>query len=134
MKQETADYLAKAREDLDEARNIAGIGLANAAGRSAYYAAFHTAEALIMERNGRAALSHKGVRIEFARLTREEPRLGEFTTFLTRAYDLKAFADYSITPKGRISLADAQAAIEEAERMLARVVDFLSSSTHSGES
>lgn len=131
MKQETADYLAKAHEDLDEARKIAGIGLASAAGRSAYYAAFHAAEAFIMERTGRTALSHKGVRIEFARLTKGEPKLREFTTFLTRAYDLKAFADYSITQKGSISLVDAQAVIDQSERMLACVVDFLSASSSS---
>ena len=45
MRPEAADYIAKARQDLDEARQIVEIRLANAAGRSAYYAAFHAASA-----------------------------------------------------------------------------------------
>jgi hypothetical protein len=40
MKAEAANYLSRAREDLSDARQIAGIGLAKVAARSAYYAAF----------------------------------------------------------------------------------------------
>ena len=75
MTPEAADYLRKARIDLDEAGKIAAIGLANVAGRSASYAAFHTAEALIIERTGKVAVSHKGVRVEFARLAKDEPAI-----------------------------------------------------------
>jgi uncharacterized protein (UPF0332 family) len=39
VKPEAADCLAKAREDLDDARQIIRIGLAKVAARSAYYAA-----------------------------------------------------------------------------------------------
>ena len=39
---------------------IMGIGLHRAAARSAYYAAFHAAEALIHARTGRAAKTHAG--------------------------------------------------------------------------
>lgn len=131
MTPETLDYLSKARESIDEARKIAAIGLANVAGRSAYYAAFHTAEALIMERAGKAATSHKGVRVEFARLAKDEPALREFTTFLARAYDLKAVADYGIAPLGHISLHDAETAIATAERMIACVTDLLSAKPRS---
>jgi uncharacterized protein (UPF0332 family) len=46
---EAQAYLDKAREDLDDARKIMAINLAKAAARSAYYAAFHAAEALIVE-------------------------------------------------------------------------------------
>jgi uncharacterized protein (UPF0332 family) len=66
VKPETTDYLAKARKGLGEARQIIQIGLANAAARSTYYAAFHAAEALIFERTGRVVKTHKGVRSEFA--------------------------------------------------------------------
>lgn len=125
MTPETADYLAKAREHLDEARKIAGIGLANAAGRSAYYAAFHAAEAFIMEHTGKAGIRHKGVRVEFARLAKDKPKLRPFTAFPARAYELKAIADYGVAPEGRISLADAQIAIEQAARMLACVMELL---------
>lgn len=53
MKPEAADCLEKAREDLDDARKIAAIGLAKVAARCAYYAAFHAAEALIVARMGK---------------------------------------------------------------------------------
>jgi len=48
MRPEAAAYLEKARENLDEAKKIYGIGLASVAARSAYYAGFHTAEAFII--------------------------------------------------------------------------------------
>ena len=72
MTPEAANYLAKAREDLSDARQIAGIGLATVAARSAYYAAFHAAEALIVEKIGKIAKSHSGVRTEFARLAKDD--------------------------------------------------------------
>ena len=37
-----------------------GIGLADAAGRTAYLAGFHAAQALIFERTGRAVKTHRG--------------------------------------------------------------------------
>jgi uncharacterized protein (UPF0332 family) len=64
---EATDYLNKARDDLDDAKKIAALGLAKIAARSAYYAAFNAAEALIVERTGKIAKTHSGVRAEFAR-------------------------------------------------------------------
>ena len=43
MTPEAADYLSKARDDLNDARKVAAIGLAKMAARAAYYAAFHAA-------------------------------------------------------------------------------------------
>jgi hypothetical protein len=63
---------AKRREDLSDARQIAEIKHAKVAARSACYAAFHAAEALIFERTGKAVKTHRGVRIEFARLTKDD--------------------------------------------------------------
>jgi hypothetical protein len=79
-----------------------------------------------MERTGKIATSHKGVRIEFARLAKDEPNLREFTAFLARAYDLKAIADYSVSPNVHISLDDAAEAIETAALLIACVVDLVS--------
>jgi uncharacterized protein (UPF0332 family) len=76
MTPEAVSYLAKAREDLSDARQIAGVGLATVAAGSAYYAAFHTTEALIVERTGKIAKSYSGVRSEFARLAKDDPRTG----------------------------------------------------------
>jgi uncharacterized protein (UPF0332 family) len=62
MKAETADYLAKARATLADAQQIAALPSPHVAGREAYYAAFHAAEAYIFERTGKVAATHKGLR------------------------------------------------------------------------
>lgn len=67
-KLEAADYLKRARRFLTEAQAIASIELPEAAGRAAYIAAYHVAQAFIFERAGKIAKTHNGVRSEFARL------------------------------------------------------------------
>ena len=73
MTPEAKDCLDKARDDLDDARKIVAIHLAKVAARSAYYAAFHAAGALTIERTGKVAKTHSGVRTEFARLLKDTP-------------------------------------------------------------
>jgi len=70
---------------LKEARVLAANDLADAAGRAAYLAAFHAAQAFIFESTGKAAKSHNGVRSEFARLTRAEARLDRSFPTISRA-------------------------------------------------
>lgn len=83
MKSETADYLDKARTCLADARQIATVPLPRLAAREAYYAAFHAAEAYIFEHTGKVAITHRGVRAEFARVARREPRIDrELSAFL----------------------------------------------------
>jgi uncharacterized protein (UPF0332 family) len=76
LKPETERYLDKARQALTEARAIVGIELAEAAGRAAYLAVFHAAQALIFERIGKVPKTHHGVHAQFSRLARNEPRIG----------------------------------------------------------
>ena len=127
MKAETADYLAKARATLADAQQIAALPLPHVAGREAYYAAFHAAEAYIFEHTGKVATTHKGVRIEFARLARREPRIDrELTRFLATAYQLKATADYGIGPTAAPITADeAAAAIATASRFIETIRQVL---------
>lgn len=116
MKPESSSYLAKAREDLGEARQIAAIGLAKAAARAAYYAAFHAAEALILERTGKVAKSHSGVRSEFARIVRPDADSGKaMTAFLAQTYKYKEIGDYGIGASAVVTIIDADAAIRSAE-------------------
>jgi uncharacterized protein (UPF0332 family) len=82
MKPEAADLLGRAREDLDDARKIAEIGLVKVAARCAYYAAFHAAEALIVEAAGKIVKTHTGVRAEFARLAKATPQIDRSLTIL----------------------------------------------------
>jgi uncharacterized protein (UPF0332 family) len=95
---EAERYLEKARQALNEARAIAGIELAEAAGRAAYLAAFHAAQALIFERSGKVPKTHRGVHAQFSRLAKNEPRISELPRFLSQAYDFKAVA---VTRLGR---------------------------------
>jgi uncharacterized protein (UPF0332 family) len=115
VKPETADYLDRAREDLSDAHQIAGINLAKVAARSAYYAAFHAAEALIFEKTGHAVKTHRGVRIEFARLTKDDPGMPEsMAGFLAQAYQYKEISDYGTGTVETVTLADATAVIASA--------------------
>ena len=127
MKAETADYLAKTRATFADAQQIAALPLPHVAGREAYYAAFHAAEAYIFEHTGKVATTHKGVRSEFARLARRESRIDrELTRFLATAYQLKATADYGIGPTAAPITADeAAAAIATASRFIDIITQVL---------
>lgn len=127
MKAETADYLAKARTTLADAQQIATLPLPHVAAREAYYAAFHAAEAYIFEHTGKVATTHRGVRSEFARLARREPRIDrELTRSLATAYQLKATADYGIGPAiAPITADQAAAAITTASRFIDTITQVL---------
>ncbi len=126
MKPEAAQYLAKARQALKEARAVAGIELAEAAGRAAYLAAFHAAQSLIFERTGKVPKTHCGVHAQFSRLAKDQPKLGaELSRFLSQAYDFKAVADYEIGPTATVPLAEAIAATEAAETFVDRIAELL---------
>lgn len=122
MKPETLQYLARALEDLREARQIAAIGLARAAARSAYYAAFHAAEAYIVEKTARVAKTHSGVRAEFSRLAKDDPLIAQtMPAFLRQAYRYKEIGDYGVNPDVVITMARAEAAIISAAAFIESV-------------
>ena len=125
MKPETERYLDKAHQVLSEARAVAGIELAEAAGRAAYLSAFHAAQALIFERIGKVPKTHHGVHAQFSRLARNEPRIGELPRFLSQAYDFKTVADYEIGPDATVPLPEAISAIEGAQRFIDRIAELL---------
>jgi uncharacterized protein (UPF0332 family) len=132
---EAADYLEKARHDLDEARKIAAIGLAKAAARSVYYAAFHAAEAFIVERTGKVAKSHSGVRSEFARLAKEAPQFDKaFTAFLSKAYKYKEIGDYGVGRSAIVNLDEANDVIERASIFLDAVTNALAARSSPSDS
>jgi uncharacterized protein (UPF0332 family) len=111
-----ADHIVKARQSLKEARAVLTIDLAEAAGRAAYLAAYHAAQAFVLDRTGKTAKTHSGVRSEFARLAKDESRLDRsYSSFLARAYNLKSAADYAVGPDVGISPDDAREAIQRAE-------------------
>ena len=130
MTPEARDYLAKAGEELAEARAIMGIGLAKAAARGAYYAAFHAAQALLVARTGRIAKTHTGVRTALAQLPREgSPSDRDLLTFLARAYKYKEIGDYGVGPGIVITIGDAENLLAGADRFVARVTALLETDT-----
>jgi uncharacterized protein (UPF0332 family) len=119
-------YLKKARQALEEARAVALIGLCEPAGRAAYLAAYHAAQAYIVAQTGKIAKTHSGVRSEFARLAKDDPRIDRaFPTFLAQAYNLKAIADYAVCDYAGLSAEEAHEAIGGAARFVDLVVDLL---------
>ncbi len=130
MTQPAADfpgmYLVKARKALDEARAVVKIELPEAAGRAAYLAAYHAAQALIFERTGKIAKTHSGVRSEFARLAKDDPRIDRaLPAFLAQAYNLKAVADYAVGSDVGVTLEEAEEAIMMASRFVDRIAALL---------
>ena len=124
MTPEAKEHLDKARQCLSRARTILAAGIGEDAGRNAYLAGFHAAQALIAERTGKDAKTHKGVHAQFARLTRNEPRLGrELRQF--QAYDIKSIADYGVGPEIDVPLDRAGAAIDTAEQFVNQVTELL---------
>lgn len=73
MKPQASAFLDKSRELLGQADTMQGVGLYEAAGRTAYLAGLHAAQALIFERTGKIIRRHRGVHGELGRLTKDEP-------------------------------------------------------------
>ena len=127
MRPESAQFLETARDMLARGERMLATDLIEDAGRAAYLAAFHTAQALIFEREGRALKTHRGVQSEFSRLIRDEPSVpADLRGFLSRAYAFKTIADYDPhtnvppTPEDvRAGLDTAARLVDEAERLIA---------------
>ena len=119
MTPEASAYLTKARQCLANAKASLGFGLSNDAGRGAYLAAYHASQAFIFEQTGKAAKTHQGVQSEFHRLARQEPRIDkEFPQFITKAYNLKAVADYETGPNSDVPKERSAEAIKTAARFV----------------
>ncbi|MGH7054758.1 MAG: HEPN domain-containing protein [Stellaceae bacterium] len=118
MTPEAARFLEKARECIADAMLYQAI-VPRIAGREAYLAAFHAAEALLYERTGKIAKTHRGLRAQFTRIAKDEPRIDQtLSEFLGRAYELKSLADYGTGTEAKISAVTATAAVAMANRFV----------------
>jgi uncharacterized protein (UPF0332 family) len=127
MKPQAAAYLLKANQSLDKARRVLAINIPDEAGRHAYYAQFHAAQALIFERTDKISKSHKGVSIQFHKLSKTDPAIGsDLAKDLSATYHFKEAADYEIGAAALVSVADADSAIVTAERFVTIIRDILS--------
>ncbi len=126
MKPQVVDYLASARERIERAAALLAQQFTDEAGRAAYLAGFHAAQALIFEREDRIFKSHNGVQGEFARIVKDEPGFDvKLRAFLGRAYNLKAVADYESGPGSKVSHAQADEAIKAARRFVAAIEQII---------
>ena len=127
MKPQSAAFLEKSRQFLAKAQDLLDARQwPDEAGRAAYLAGLHAAQALIFESTGKAVKRHGGVQREFARLVKDDPRFDvELRAFLPRAYNLKALADYETGPGSHVSPETARQAIQTAHRFLACVAGLI---------
>jgi len=96
------------------------------AGRAAYLAGLHAAQALIVERTGKVTKTHRGVQHELGRLTKDEPRFDmELRAFLGRTYNLKAIADHETGPGSKVSPELAAESIASAKRFVTRIAGLI---------
>jgi len=122
---EVKEHFDKAHDCLRRGTVILAAGVAEDAARNAYLAAFHAAQALIFARTGRVAKTHGGVHSLFSRLAKEEHQLTELPSFLSKSYEFKSVADYEVGPHAGVSLEDAGAAIEAAQRFIDTIARLL---------
>ena len=126
MTRGTAELLDRARQGLRDARRLRAE-IPRIAGREAYLAAFHAAQALIYERTGKLAKTHRGVRSQFARLMKEEPGLqGISIEVLSRGYEVKSRVDYGVGTTAHVSARTAEAIIDEAAAFIDALARLLS--------
>jgi uncharacterized protein (UPF0332 family) len=126
VRPETSAFLDKAREFLLKAEDMFADDWHDEAGRAAYLAGLHAAQAVIVERTGKVIKRHRGVQSELRRLMKDQPRFDlELRAFLGRAYNLKALADYETGPSSHVSAELARATIETARRFVEVVVALL---------
>lgn len=126
MRPETGAFMRRSTDFLAKAEAMLEQGWSDEAGRAAYLAGFHAAQALIFERTGRTLKTHAGVQTEFAKLVRDDPGLDvEQRRFLPRAYNLKTVADYGIDPADQVTPAQAREAILVARRLTEGIADLL---------
>jgi uncharacterized protein (UPF0332 family) len=131
VKPQTAAFLEKSWELLDRANRMLGVGLNEDAGRTAYLAGLHAAQAFLFETNGRVFKKHATVQSEFGRLVKDEPRVdSELRAFLGRSYDLKTIADYETGPGSHVSPERADEAIQTARRFVECVASLLPPNGH----
>ena len=126
MTPETDRVLQKAEKHLERGHVMLNVSLNDDAGRAAYLAAFHAAQAVVFERTGKVVKTHRGVQSEFLRLTKDDPRFtSDQRIFLSQAYNFKAVADYETGPGAELSAEKAAAALEGGRRFVDAVRHFL---------
>jgi uncharacterized protein (UPF0332 family) len=115
-----------ARPASSRAEQLLRLHFPNDAAHGAYLAAYHAAQAYIVDHVGRAAKTHAGAHTQFAQLAMHEVRVSEeFRSFLPKAFRLKAVVDYEFGDDAEIPVPRAEAAVETAGRFIALLSHIL---------
>jgi len=94
------------------------------AAREAYLAAFHAAQAVVFEVDGRRPKTHGGLQSRFSAIARQEVALGvELTAFLSSSYAQKQTADYETIPD--VTEAEAETVLAGAAAFVDNVATWL---------
>lgn len=126
MTPEASRFLDKARKHLEHAATMLRVDLNEDAGRAAYLAGFHAAQAFIFETTCKVFKSHKGVQTEFLRLTKDDRRFtSDQRIFLSQTYNLKAIADYETGPGSEVSAERAARAIEAGKQFVSYIAELI---------
>jgi uncharacterized protein (UPF0332 family) len=131
LKPETARFLEKARNLLTQADAMLGVGLNDAAGRTAYLAGYNAAKALLFQHRNLNYTSHGRVQTEFAKLAKDDERVApHLRAFLSSAYNLKRIADYETGPGSEVSTERAKEATATAHQFVACIASLLPPNGH----
>jgi uncharacterized protein (UPF0332 family) len=126
VKEQTSAYFEKSRDLLGRADTMMGAGLTDDAGRTAYLAGLHAAQAFIFETMGHVYKKHSCVQREFSWQVKDDPRVDpNLRTFLSRTHQLKAIADYETGPGSHVSEESAREAIQTARQLVECVTGLL---------
>jgi uncharacterized protein (UPF0332 family) len=116
-------FLSKADEDLQLANLVLKTSTDHAA-KFAYMAAYHAAQAALLDFTGDSPKTHKGMRNAFSKLASETEGLGGgLGRFLARSYSYKEKADYELEIP--IEADEAREVIAGAADLLAKVKSVL---------
>jgi len=108
--------LAKADEELSLAQRLISLSAGQGA-RLGYMAAFHAAQAVLLDLTGSMPKTHSGTRNRFSELAKSDARLGaHFGRFFALAYEQKDITDYR---------ADASVEPEAAAKTIATAADLV---------
>jgi uncharacterized protein (UPF0332 family) len=124
---EAGRFLQNALNHLERASTMLSVSLNEDAGRAAYLAGLHAAQAFIFESTGKVFKTHNGVQTEFLRLTKDDPRFApKLRTFLSHAYNLKAIADYEGGLGAEVSAEQAASAVEAGKQFVTHIARLIS--------
>lgn len=108
-----------------------GVGLNDAAGRTAYLAGYNAAKALLFEQLNKNYTAHGRVQSLFVQLTKGDDRIDpRLRAFLSNAYNLKKLADYETGPGSEVSAERAKDAVTTAHQFVACIVGLLPPNGH----